>query len=112
MLLIASHHTLFVVLHVVICVFFCSVRAFGEAPEVTVLGRTGLTFPYVSNHINYIIYELLKNSMRATVEFHRNRRLGDLKVGEKNSKLPEGLPPLPKIKIVIADGEDNEDVSS
>ena len=38
--------------------------------------------------------ELLKNSMRATVEFH----------GVDN--------PMPPIKVIIADGEDNEDVVS
>jgi len=66
-------------------------RAHGDAPEVVVVGRTDLTFPYVPSHLNYMLVELLKNSMRATVETH-------------------GLDDLPPIKIVIADGEDNEDV--
>jgi pyruvate dehydrogenase kinase 2/3/4 len=73
--------------------FMCE-RVFGEAPEVTIHGRTDLTFPYVSSHIHYMLLELLKNSMRATVELHRD------------------APKLPPIRIVIADGEDNEDVSS
>jgi pyruvate dehydrogenase kinase 2/3/4 len=66
-------------------------RTHGDAPEVIILGRTDLTFPYVSSHISYMLLELLKNSMRATVETH-------------------GTDNMPPIKIVIADGEDNEDV--
>lgn len=68
-------------------------RAHGDAPDVVVVGRTDLTFPYVPSHLNYMLLELLKNSMRATVETH-------------------GIDDMPPIKIVIADGEDNEDVST
>jgi pyruvate dehydrogenase kinase 2/3/4 len=59
---------------------------------VTIHGRTDLHFTYVPSHISYMLLELLKNSMRATVETHGTDR-------------------MPPIKIVIADGEDNEDVS-
>lgn len=68
-------------------------RVYGDAPEVSLHGRTDLTFPYVPSHLNYMLQELLKNSMRATVE----------KYGPGN--------PMPLIRIVIADGEDNEDVA-
>jgi len=68
-------------------------RTHGDAPEVSIHGRTDLHFPYVSSHISYMLLELLKNSMRATVETH----------GADNA--------LPPIRIVIADGEGNEDVS-
>jgi pyruvate dehydrogenase kinase 2/3/4 len=67
-------------------------RTHGDAPEVLIVGRTDLTFPYVPSHLNYVLVELLKNSMRATVETH-------------------GVDKMPPIKIVIADGEANEDVS-
>ena len=70
--------------------YICS-RTHGDAPEVTIHGRTDLSFPYVSSHISYILLELLKNSMRATVEHH-------------------GVDKMPPIRIIIADGEDNEDV--
>lgn len=66
-------------------------RQHGDAPEVTIHGRTDLTFPYVPSHISYLLLELLKNSMRATVETH-------------------GIDNMPKIRVIIADGEDNEDV--
>ncbi len=71
--------------------YMCT-RAHGDAPEVTLHGRTNLCFPYVPSHLNYVLLELLKNSMRATVETH-------------------GTDNMPPIRIVIADGEDNEDVS-
>jgi hypothetical protein len=48
----------------------------------------------VVRHRCWVGAELLKNSMRATVEFH----------GVDN--------PMPPIKVIIADGEDNEDVVS
>lgn len=70
--------------------FMCS-RAHGDAPSVTFHGRTNLSFPFVPSHLSYVLLELLKNSMRATVEKHGAER-------------------MPPIRIVIADGEDNEDV--
>ena len=65
--------------------YICN-RTHGDAPDVIILGRQDLTFPYVASHIEYILVELLKNSMRATVETH----------GVKN---------MPPIKIILADGE-------
>lgn len=70
--------------------YICN-RTHGDAPEVHIYGRTDLHFPYVSSHISYIMLELLKNSMRATIENH-------------------GVDKMPPIRVIIADGEDNEDV--
>jgi pyruvate dehydrogenase kinase 2/3/4 len=118
--------------------FMCT-RKYGDAPEVIMSGSLDLTFPYVPTHLrkytllvrrivsslatwpviqvsngdyyrnnqqrvsnllptslslnaDYIMLELLKNSMRATVEWHGVD-------GE-----------FPPIKVIIADGADNEDV--
>ncbi|EED88449.1 pyruvate dehydrogenase kinase, partial [Thalassiosira pseudonana CCMP1335] len=71
--------------------FMCT-RKYGDAPEVIITGRLDMTFPYVPTHLHYIMLELLKNSMRATVEYHG---------------VDADYPP---IKVVIADGKDNEDV--
>lgn len=72
--------------------FMCT-RKYGEAPEVIMSGQLDLTFPYVPTHLHYILLELLKNSMRATVEFHG---------------IDAEYPP---IKVVIADSMENEDVT-
>uniref|UniRef100_A0A7S4RJ49 Protein-serine/threonine kinase n=1 Tax=Ditylum brightwellii TaxID=49249 RepID=A0A7S4RJ49_9STRA len=71
--------------------FMCN-RKYGDAPEVIITGRLDLTFPYVPTHLHYITLELLKNSMRATVDWHG---------------VDADYPP---IKVVIADGRENEDV--
>lgn len=71
--------------------FMCT-RKYGDAPEVIMSGRLDLTFPYVPTHLHYIMLELLKNSMRATVEWHG----------------PDA--DFPPIRVIIADGSDNEDV--
>lgn len=71
--------------------FMCT-RKYGDAPEVILTGGLDKTFPYVPTHLHYIMLELLKNSMRATVDWHGVD--GD----------------FPPVKVVIADGQDNEDV--
>lgn len=49
--------------------FMCE-RAYGFSPEVVFLGSNlNLSFPYVDSHLYYVLFELLKNSLRATVEF-------------------------------------------
>lgn len=74
--------------------FMCT-RKYGDAPEVTITGRLDLTFPYVPTHLHYIMLELLKNSMRATMDWHNENEVYD---------------DYPPIKVVIADGNENEDV--
>ena len=72
--------------------FMCT-RKYGESPDVIITGRLDLTFPYVPTHLHYIMLELLKNSMRATVDWY------GLDVDS-----------YPPIKVIIADGKENEDV--
>ena len=67
-------------------------RKYGDAPDVNIQGRLDLTFPYIPTHLHYIALELIKNSMRATVDFH----------GVDND--------FPSIDVIIADGKENEDV--
>ncbi|KAI9461295.1 alpha-ketoacid dehydrogenase kinase N-terminal domain-containing protein [Lactarius psammicola] len=39
-------------------------------PEVTVDGHTDVQFAYIKEHLEYILFELLKNAMQATVAKH------------------------------------------
>jgi pyruvate dehydrogenase kinase 2/3/4 len=67
-------------------------RKYGDAPDVIINGRLDLTFPYIPTHLHYILLELLKNAMRATVEKH-------------------GVyAHLPPITVIIADAPENEDI--
>ncbi|KAF8974984.1 hypothetical protein BGZ46_009533 [Entomortierella lignicola] len=46
----------------------CDVN-YGSSPEVVINGQTDTKFTYVPVHLEYILCELLKNSVRATVEY-------------------------------------------
>lgn len=48
-------------------------ETYGLAPEVTCTGDLHSTIPYIPTHLDYMLYELLKNAMRAVVECHRDR---------------------------------------
>jgi pyruvate dehydrogenase kinase 2/3/4 len=60
------------------------------APEVGVFGKVDLAFTYVPSHLHHMLFELLKNSMRAVVEFH----------GHECSNLPT-------IRVVVAEGRED-----
>ncbi|GMF64537.1 unnamed protein product [Phytophthora lilii] len=53
-----------------LCIEYC-----GEAPPVTirVTPSASMPFMYVKSHLHHMVFELVKNSMRATVEHHRAR---------------------------------------
>eukprot|EP00754_Rhynchopus_humris_P030893 Rhum_TRINITY_DN15301_c14_g1::Rhum_TRINITY_DN15301_c14_g1_i1::g.150497::m.150497/K00905/BCKDK; [3-methyl-2-oxobutanoate dehydrogenase (acetyl-transferring)] kinase len=62
------------------------------APGFAVKGDTKTSFAYIDAHLSYILLELIKNSMRATVSHHR-------KSGRHGEKIP-------KVVLRICDGED------
>ncbi|MED6110399.1 hypothetical protein PIB30_042499 [Stylosanthes scabra] len=62
-------------------------REYGNAPEVTIYGDPDFTFPYVPTHLHHMVFELVKNSLRAVEE----RFMDDDRVA-------------PPIRIIIADG--------
>ncbi|GJP58637.1 hypothetical protein CLOP_g1301, partial [Closterium sp. NIES-67] len=62
----------------------CS-RTYGNAPEVHVFGDPTFTFPYVRTHLHHMLFELLKNSLRAVQE-----------------RFPDSQPP--PVRVVVADG--------
>jgi [3-methyl-2-oxobutanoate dehydrogenase (acetyl-transferring)] kinase len=43
---------------------------YGHAPEVRVNGHLNALFPYILQPLDYVMHEMLKNSMRATCEAH------------------------------------------
>ncbi|XP_071486835.1 branched-chain alpha-ketoacid dehydrogenase kinase-like [Diadema antillarum] len=47
----------------------CELR-YGHAPSVKINGHVGATFPYIVQPLDYMLPELMKNAMRATVESH------------------------------------------
>lgn len=62
-------------------------REYGTAPDVKVYGDPNFTFPYVPTHLHLMVFELVKNSLRAVEE-----RFMD------SDKL------APPIRIIVADG--------
>jgi pyruvate dehydrogenase kinase 2/3/4 len=68
-------------------------KKYGHSPRVEITGRLDLTFPYIPTYLHYILLELLKNALRATVEHRSNHA--------------ETYPP---VIVIIADGTENEDV--
>ncbi|XAR49756.1 [Pyruvate dehydrogenase (acetyl-transferring)] kinase [Bertholletia excelsa] len=47
-------------------------RQYGSAPDVTFEGDPNLTFPYVESHLKLMVFELVKNSLRAVHEQFMN----------------------------------------
>ncbi|KAL3505552.1 hypothetical protein ACH5RR_030934 [Cinchona calisaya] len=62
-------------------------REYGSAPEVNIYGDPNFTFPYVPTHLHLMVFELVKNSLRA--------------VQERFMDLDKVAPP---IRIIVADG--------
>lgn len=75
--------------------FVCSEHyALFKAPPIHLVCDKDLNFPYVPGHLAHIIFELLKNSLRAVVE----RYGGADYEGE-----------FPPVKVVVVQG--NEDIT-
>ncbi|KIW68638.1 hypothetical protein, variant [Phialophora macrospora] len=43
-------------------------------PEIRIQGHTGATFPYVLSHLEYVVGELLRNSVQAVMERYKDTR--------------------------------------
>ncbi|GAV80103.1 HATPase_c domain-containing protein, partial [Cephalotus follicularis] len=62
-------------------------REYGSSPDVNIYGDPTFTFPYVPAHLQLMVFELLKNSLRAVQE----RYMDSDKVA-------------PPVRIIVADG--------
>uniref|UniRef100_A0A0C9S0X8 Protein-serine/threonine kinase n=1 Tax=Wollemia nobilis TaxID=56998 RepID=A0A0C9S0X8_9CONI len=65
-------------------------RSYGRAPKAHVYGDPNFTFAYVPIHLNLMVFELVKNSLRAVQECF---------MGIKQE--------IPPIRVVIADGDED-----
>jgi len=69
-------------------------REYGSAPEVIVFGDPNFTFPYVPSHLHHMVFELVKNSLRA--------------VQDRWDDADEDIT-QPPIRVVVAEG--GEDIT-
>ncbi|KAK7049311.1 [Pyruvate dehydrogenase (acetyl-transferring)] kinase isozyme 2 [Paramarasmius palmivorus] len=65
-----------------------------SSPPVQLICPPNLTFPYVPGHLSHIVFELLKNSLRAVVERH----------GIDKDIEERGYPP---IKVIVVEGKED-----
>ena len=65
-------------------------REYATAPEVSVYGDPDLTFAYVPSHLHHMIFELVKNSLKAT-----------------NDKYEDSDHEAPHVKVIVAEGEED-----
>ena len=85
------------------------IETFGAAPDVIVSGDTSLRVPYIPAHIDYTLYELLKNASRAVMERYHNHRKHTVSLSSTSSlSLPFApSPSIPPIHVRICGGEDD-----
>ncbi|KAF5831855.1 mitochondrial branched-chain alpha-ketoacid dehydrogenase kinase-domain-containing protein [Dunaliella salina] len=62
-------------------------REYGSSPEVMVYGAPEFVFPYVPSHLHHMVFELVKNSLRAVQD-----------------KYEDALQDSPPIRVVVAEG--------
>ena len=67
-------------------------REYGSSPDIEYIGQSSTT-SFVPAHLHHILFELLKNSMRAVVEAHGSNVDGTRRDQDE----------LPVVQVVIAD---------
>ncbi|GAB4825638.1 hypothetical protein Ancab_008512 [Ancistrocladus abbreviatus] len=66
-------------------------RQYGCAPDINIYGDPSFTFPYVPSHLHLMVFELVKNSLRAVQE----RFMDADKVSDEGGGIPRsGLPSI------------------
>ncbi|XP_078446668.1 pyruvate dehydrogenase kinase [Wolffia australiana] len=66
---------------------FMCMRKYGSAPDVTIYGDPDFNFPYVPSHLHLMVFELVKNSLRAVQE-----------------RFMDSEREAPPVRIIVADG--------
>ncbi|ABN67597.2 predicted protein [Scheffersomyces stipitis CBS 6054] len=82
-----------------------------EAPEIQLIApQNDINFMYVPGHLIHMLFETLKNSLRATIEFHMPRLKAEMLAA--NPKLKEEDIDIndltfPSIKVIISEGDED-----
>lgn len=82
-----------------------------ECPEIQlVLTKNEIEFMYVPGHLIHMLFETLKNSLRATIEFHTPRLKQELMEKDENLKEDDidiNDLKFPPIKVIISEGSED-----
>lgn len=75
---------------------YMCLKSYGVAPNIIFENTQSVqgVFPFIPNHLYYVMFELLKNALRATVDF--------------NNASNKQLPP---VEVIISDSSTNEDLA-
>ena len=76
------------------------IETYGVAPEVVVSGDGAAAIPHIPAHVDYMLYELLKNAARAVVERHHHNN-------QQGSRNGYPMLTLPSIGVKVCDGGDD-----
>lgn len=82
-----------------------------EAPEIQLIApQNDINFMYVPGHLIHMLFETLKNSLRATIEFHTPRLKKELMAENPSLKANEidiNDLKFPPIKVIISEGSED-----
>ncbi|ESS29729.1 ATPase/histidine kinase/DNA gyrase B/HSP90 domain-containing protein [Toxoplasma gondii RUB] len=77
-------------------------HSYGLAPRVVISGNTDMKFATIPDHLALIVTEVLKNALRATVEFHT---MGNSLVDATTRGLIQEDEDLPEVKVEVYKGK-------
>ncbi|TQV92051.1 hypothetical protein V2A60_004356 [Cordyceps javanica] len=73
-----------------------------QVPAIRVDGHLGASFPYILSHLEYIIGELLRNSVQAVID-----RQAQLREKAAASENPTTVEPPPPIEVTICEAQEH-----
>jgi len=80
---------------------------FGVCPDINIVGHKDFKFTYVHSHLHHMLFELLKNSVRAVVEQHHGDSGTERRKRLRMSSKILGNNGLPKVAVVISGGKED-----